>query len=261
MDNPYQASAVTHIAPADRVYKDAGALTVLVKLCLVGSLIGAIANILTSLSQQSLFAQAQADGLTLDEAYAELGLEFFVAPMAQLLFLLAGYVITGMWIYRIASNTRFSVGPRYMDFTPGWAVGWYFIPFANLWKPYQSMKELWTLNFAKDPAYPAEASLLLPLWWLLWLAWNGVSNVAGRMTWGAKTFEQESSASVANIVSDSIGIPLCLVFLFIVHRLYLAQKARGTNPAATSMTYESAQHAVTAPDGTEAIPDPAYPLQ
>jgi hypothetical protein len=261
MENPYQASNTIQSMPAGRTYKDAATLTLLVKLCLIGSMIGAIGNILTSLRQQDTFARAQADGLSLDEAYAELGLEFFAAPLAQLLFLLSGYVITGMWIHRIASNTRFSVGPRYMDFTPAWAVGWYFIPFANLWKPYQSMKELWTLNFAKNPAHPAEASLLLPIWWFLWLAWNGVSNFAGRMSWRAKTFEQESNASVANIVSDSLGFLLCLVFLFIVHRLYAAQSARGANPAAEPVSSGFAEPPTTSPNGSQVIPGPAYPIQ
>lgn len=234
MENPYQAPDTTPSAPVDRAYKDADTLTLLVKLCMAGSIVGAAANIVTSVRQQARFARAQSNGLSLEEAYAQLGLEFFTAPLMQMLFLLAGYVIVSVWIHRISSNTRALVGPRYMDFTPAWAVGWYFIPFANLWKPYQAIRELWTLNFAKHPAHPGEANALLPVWWFLWLGWNAASNLAGRMSWRADTFEQESNASLAGIASDSIGILLCLVFLLVVHRLHSAQKVRGVHPAAAA---------------------------
>ena len=30
-----------------------------------------------------------------------------------------------------------------MSISPGWAAGWFFVPIANLWMPYQAMKEIW----------------------------------------------------------------------------------------------------------------------
>jgi len=54
-------------------------------------------------------------------------------------------IITGItflrWIYRSNKNLR-SFSGESMTFTPGWSVGWFFIPVANLWKPYQVMKEM-----------------------------------------------------------------------------------------------------------------------
>jgi hypothetical protein len=68
-----------------------------------------------------------------------------IVGLAQ--FILA--IITGItflrWIYRSNNNLRALSGES-MTFTPGWSVGWYFIPIANLWKPYQVMNEIWKVS-------------------------------------------------------------------------------------------------------------------
>ena len=57
------------------------------------------------------------------------------------IFVVSGILIL-MWKYRANFNAHQLGGTR-MEFTPGWSIGWYFIPFSNLWKPYQAMKEIW----------------------------------------------------------------------------------------------------------------------
>ncbi len=49
-------------------------------------------------------------------------------------------IIFLMWVYRMCRNAH-SIENAKIEITPGWAVGWYFVPLANLWKPYQAMKE------------------------------------------------------------------------------------------------------------------------
>jgi len=60
-------------------------------------------------------------------------------------FLLAIFlgVIFLRWIYRTNKNLHV-LSSEHMTFSPGWSLGWYFIPVANLFKPYQAMKEIWT---------------------------------------------------------------------------------------------------------------------
>jgi hypothetical protein len=54
---------------------------------------------------------------------------------------LVSYVVVGRRIYRTNVNApTFNDG---MSVTPGWAIGWFFVPVANLFKPYQAMKETW----------------------------------------------------------------------------------------------------------------------
>ena len=58
---------------------------------------------------------------------------------------LAGSILTGIawfvWLHRAVANAR-SLGVQ-TEATPGWSVGWWFIPFANLVKPYRILRSLY----------------------------------------------------------------------------------------------------------------------
>src|SRR5690242_12224870 len=58
-----------------------------------------------------------------------------------LLTLVATIILVGRWIYRASGNAHTLAND--LTITPGWAVGWFFIPFANLVRPFESMKETW----------------------------------------------------------------------------------------------------------------------
>jgi hypothetical protein len=76
------------------------------------------------------------------------------------------------WIYRANSNAR-SLGASGMEFTPGWSVGWFFVPLANLVKPYQVMRELWRTSSNpgdwKGEPVPAKIGAWWGAWWAVFL--------------------------------------------------------------------------------------------
>ena len=47
-----------------------------------------------------------------------------------------------MWNHRVSRNLR-SLSARGQRFTPGWAVGWWFVPIMFYFHPYQVMAEIW----------------------------------------------------------------------------------------------------------------------
>ncbi len=49
--------------------------------------------------------------------------------------------------------------------TPGWAIAWYIIPIAFLWKPFTAMSEI-NKNSMSDPK---KLKLWLGFWWGLWI--------------------------------------------------------------------------------------------
>ncbi|MDA7888799.1 DUF4328 domain-containing protein, partial [Akkermansiaceae bacterium] len=55
------------------------------------------------------------------------------------------FVVTGIvflaWVRRANINSR-GFGAANMNFSPGWSIGFYFIPILNLFKPFQAMKEI-----------------------------------------------------------------------------------------------------------------------
>jgi hypothetical protein len=80
------------------------------------------------------------------------------------------------------------VDAKTIETTPHWAWGWYFIPFANLWKPYGVMSQICSGSIDPDNRY-AETPKTLPLWWGCWIITNFVSNVSNRMSKNAGYWE------------------------------------------------------------------------
>lgn len=101
-----------------------------------------------------------------------------LAPLILFAVILASHILTLTWIYRAHANLR-QATPDGLEFTPGWAVGWYFVPIANLFKPYQAMRELWASSQGYSDRYGDEAPRTIKLWWGFWIAGGLLSNILG----------------------------------------------------------------------------------
>jgi len=101
------------------------------------------------------------------------------AGITQIISLIASYILVSMWTYRAMKNLHIVHDPN-ADMKPGWAVGWYFIPFANLVKPFQGMLEIW-----RGSHHQAGESEKVPAfvgwWWAFWLGSNILANIAVRL--------------------------------------------------------------------------------
>ena len=87
-------------------------------------------------------------------------------------------VLFSVFSYRAVKNIH--IFGENIDTKPGWAVGWYFIPFANLWKPYGVMSDMWDGSHSNnDPDWDAPKGM--PFWWICWIVSNIASNVSNRM--------------------------------------------------------------------------------
>jgi len=70
-----------------------------------------------------------------------------------------------MWLYRANQNCRhFSF---IMRFKPKWAVGWYFIPLMNVFRPCQVMQEIWRVSNNPRTWHNDRSSILVIIWWVL----------------------------------------------------------------------------------------------
>jgi hypothetical protein len=140
-------------------------------------------------------------------------------------FIATGIVIL-MWIYRANANAR-ALGAQRMSFTPGWSVGWYFVPLANLVMPYQALQETWKASARPhDPEGATVAGWWFPAWWFFWLASNIAANVGFRFAWDPQSIDDLKLASSFTLVSDALTIPLCLAFPVIVAQIQRMQTTR-----------------------------------
>jgi hypothetical protein len=93
--------------------------------------------------------------------------EFRAAEWLQLItfvLLITCFFVVGRWIYRASVNAHALRSE--MTITPAWAVGWYFVPFANLVKPLHAMREIWLASHESDGSYD-ERVPILALWWIV----------------------------------------------------------------------------------------------
>tara|TARA_Y100001970_G_scaffold287577_1_gene412599 strand:+ start:745 stop:1416 length:672 start_codon:yes stop_codon:yes gene_type:complete len=142
------------------------------------------------------------------------------------------FIITAVyycrWIYFANKNSR-TIGANAMQFTPGWSVGWYFIPIACMWKPYQAMKEIWKTSKNSENWQSIETPALLRYWWMLWIASTLLGQLASRLSLRAEGIDELLFLSTLFIVSDIIEIFLCIVSINMITQIYNFQKNIITN--------------------------------
>lgn len=122
------------------------------------------------------------DGEYLDVGFGLVGLtEIFRLPL-----LIATIVFFLIWEYR-AFNNLSALKARNLEYSPGWAVGWWFVPFANLIKPFQAMRELYAES---DPDFDPNlgflstspsAPTIMGFWWAFWIIGNILFRIATRL--------------------------------------------------------------------------------
>lgn len=145
-------------------------------------------------------------------------------------------IVTGItflkWIYRAYKNIQ-GFGAEGLRFSPGWAVGYYFIPILSLIRPVQVMSEIWRAS--EDPRdWPRRpGSWLIASWWTLFLLYTGVTQVSLEIAIQASTNDQWTLAAVLAILGDLFSIPLSIAALRLVTEVYRRQKAlvEAVNPS------------------------------
>jgi len=132
-------------------------------------------------------------------------------------------VIFCIWINLANRNAR-AISAVPMQFTPGWCVGWFFIPIANLWKPMQAMREIWQVS--ENPAQTPDATTppQVGTWWTLWLATNLLAQFSLHYSLGASKPNDHMIAEAINLGSNFVEIALCLVAAKLAWNIYQMQK-------------------------------------
>jgi len=142
-----------------------------------------------------------------------------LVAIPALLALIACFILVGRWIYRANANAhRLSAD---MTISPGWAVGWFFVPVANLVMPYQAMKEAWRESQEAAGQFDEVESPLLPWWWGLWIGSNVVANLSLMM--GGRAPDALEAAPWADLVAGFLNIGAGLVLIQVMKRLSRAQ--------------------------------------
>ncbi len=153
------------------------------------------------------------------EAAANDSRQALIAGLRIAIFLVTALIFL-RWTYLSNRNARI-LGATDMEFTPGWAVGWYFVPIAFLWKPYQALKEIFKAShpdYAEDWRQAPHPGIL-PLWWTLWILSTFVDQAVFRTALRAETIDYLLVSSWLTFVSDALSLPLGIVVIVLVSKL------------------------------------------
>lgn len=143
-----------------------------------------------------------------------------VAPLAGMIddaaavFKLTTMVMFALWLYQ-AGQRLIEADLDGLEFSPASRIWWFFIPFANLVKPYQGVRELYNASRGRVP-YDTN-SVLLGMWWALWLAnslMGSLMNIAG---------QRDHIDLTMLAISSAIDIAVALAAILLVRRITAGQ--------------------------------------
>jgi hypothetical protein len=175
-------------------------------------------------------AEGDQEQLTLGEL-----IQFLVA-LATLFVFISLVIAFLVWLHRVAKNLPALANPKSrVEYTPGWAVGTFFIPLANLFLPYRAVKEIWVKS---DPSVRTEddrmfasssAPPLLLGWWITWIATNILGRVSGRAQSGPPGMK--SFVMFADLLSDLFAIVAAALGIMVVRGIDRRQAERARHVA------------------------------
>lgn len=171
-------------------------------------------------------------GITLEEVARNDSRERVVG-LLQIVLFYATAVPFLVWFHRAHKNLP-SLGRRKLIFSPGWAVGFFFVPVLSFFRPFQAMREIWhgsdpgrlELDVAPNGSETSDRLGTPPLvagWWALFLISNVVSNSADSFyAWALRDQTHPgllTPACLLKVVADLLLIPSAMVAIRLVGRL------------------------------------------
>jgi len=177
-----------------------------------------------SLALLSSFAQlrlANGEVIAPEAAQANDARQTFLSFVVLGVFL-ATSVVFGKWIYRANLNCR-GFGANGMQYTPGWAVGFYFVPILNFVRPFLAMREIWQVSSNPRQWQTEEVPPLLGWWWGLWIMRMIMGWISNSLFKAVDDVESLRTATQVTIAACVGEILLVVVAMTMVSRIIAMQ--------------------------------------
>lgn len=207
-------------------------------------------NIVAGLSFRSALGAILADPLMSDAVVNRSMARYGNATGLTSVALLVTAVVFVVWFFRLARNAV-SLGANDLRHSSGWAVGAWFVPVLNLFRPKQIADDLWR---ASAPGLPARATALwqdvprtgrVTAWWTAWLLGWFLTNGAQQFLASATLYTEMTVGVGIAIAADLVMVAAAGCAILVVRRLTDRQIARartfvgwttGLEPATTGTT-------------------------
>ena len=130
-----------------------------------------------------------------------------------------GTIVTFLiWLHR-SYNNLLAFGVNGLKASPGWAVGYWFIPILNLFKPLSIVNEVWNNSGYRQGGSRriSYSNTSLPMlhvfWWFAWIVSNVSGYISMKLVWDTNNSGVENSGTLVATVFDvtSILAAFCLI--------------------------------------------------
>lgn len=166
-----------------------------------------------------MFAEEFDNNLTLALALLVVGL-----AILQIIVYLATVIVFLMWLYRAHENlAAFGVPRHQLQYSSGWAVGSFFVPFVSLVIPYRAIRELWRKSVPQHTTMfgPLDPPAFFPIWWGFWIVSNIVDQIYFRMSWREDV--SADASAILGLIGGVLGIVAALLAIKVVREIQRQQ--------------------------------------
>ena len=149
----------------------------------------------------------------------------------QFLALLASGVVFIRWFHAAYRNIALLGAPA-LRFKPGWAIGAWFVPILNLWRPKQIADDIWR---GSDPDAPEvrepgeridDDGRLLTTWWALWIVSLFIGNFAGRLLFSADSLPDIRDSDELDMAALAFDVSAAVYAILVVRHTTSRQAQR-----------------------------------
>lgn len=221
-------------------FRDLAALVKWLKFALVAFLLATMINAYSNWLQIVLLVEAQHGARVAANVAAandfrqrSVGFIYFLAYLATAIVFLR-------WTF-LTKRNAIALRAHGLAFSPGWAVGWYFVPIFTLWKPYQALKETYQASHPEflDNWSVAPYPKLLSLWWAIWI----ITCLVGQLILRGSLLRQNVAELLAttwvNFLSTLLDIALVGVVWVLISTLQKWQTAKAGRVGPTAEVMRS----------------------
>jgi hypothetical protein len=150
-----------------------------------------------------------------------------IIGLSQFAFAIISAIVFLIWIYRAYKNLA-SFNTYFLRFTPGWAVGWFFVPIMSLFRPYQVVSEIWAdsaSGLVEDAYVKRISDSIIGWWWAFFIIYNYLQRVPYWLEF-SNTPSNLLIAQYISMVCDAVGIVGIIITIMMVQNVTKLQEIK-----------------------------------
>ncbi|MEM6664397.1 MAG: DUF4328 domain-containing protein [Pseudomonadota bacterium] len=136
---------------------------------------------------------------------------------------LATFVLNGTWLYRASANAQ-ARDPDPQRISPRMAVIWFAVPIANLFMPFQGIKQIWNTTVVGRGPLTSPAPGFFALWWAGWIISDVMANISFRLSM-SDDWDDYTASMWLDLLSAPLTILSAVLFIRIIRKVTVAENA------------------------------------